>query len=193
MSWTSNEPANTQVEYGLSAGSYTSSTTLQSARCPTSHIVQLNGLTANTTYFFRVRSRDAANNLATATGSFRTAATGACPCSIFALTATPATASSSDTSAVELGVKFRSSQSGYISGIRFYKGASNTGVHVAHLWSATGTLLATATFTNETATGWQEVKFATSIAITANTTYVCVVLTHPTADMRLTRTSSPRT
>jgi phosphodiesterase/alkaline phosphatase D-like protein len=171
VSWTSNELANTQVEYGLSAGSYTSSTTLDST-LSTSHIVQLNGLTANTTYFFRVRSRDAANNLATATGSFRTAATGACPCSIFALTTTPATASSSDSSAVELGVKFRSSQSGYISGIRFYKGPSNTGVHVAHLWSASGTLLATATFNNETATGWQEVKFATSIAITANTTYV---------------------
>jgi phosphodiesterase/alkaline phosphatase D-like protein len=171
VSWTSNEPANTQVEYGLSAGSYTSSTTLDSTLA-TSHIVQLNGLTANTTYYFRVRSRDAANNLATATGSFRTAATGACPCSIFALTATPATASADDTSAVELGVKFRSSQSGYIHGIRFYKGPTNTGVHVAHLWTASGTLRATATFTNETATGWQEVKFATPIAITANTTYV---------------------
>ena len=171
MSWTSNEAANTQVEYGLSAGSYTSSTTLDST-LSTSHIVQLNGLTANTTYYFRVRSRDAASNLATRTGSFRTAATGGCPCSIFALTATPAVASSSDTSAVELGVKFRSSQSGYISGIRFYKGPTNTGVHVAHLWSSSGTLLRTATFTNETATGWQEVTFATPIAITANTTYV---------------------
>jgi Domain of unknown function (DUF4082) len=69
-------------------------------------------------------------------------------------------------------VKFRSSQSGYISGIRFYKGTANTGVHVAHLWTSSGTLRATATFTNETATGWQEVTFATPIAITANTTYV---------------------
>jgi hypothetical protein len=69
-------------------------------------------------------------------------------------------------------VKFRSSQSGYIHAIRFYKGPTNTGVHVAHLWTASGTLRATATFTNETATGWQEVKFATPIAITANTTYV---------------------
>src|SRR5204863_8989787 len=35
-----------------------------------------------------------------------------------------------------------------------------------------GTLLATATFTSETASGWQQVAFAAPIAITANTTYV---------------------
>jgi hypothetical protein len=40
------------------------------------------------------------------------------------------------------------------------------------LWSASGQLLATAIFTNETASGWQEVRFATPITITAGTTYV---------------------
>jgi hypothetical protein len=40
------------------------------------------------------------------------------------------------------------------------------------LWSSTGTKLATATFTNETATGWQQVNFATPVAISANTVYV---------------------
>jgi hypothetical protein len=33
-------------------------------------------------------------------------------------------------------------------------------------------LLASATFSRETASGWQEVQFATPVAITANTTYV---------------------
>ena len=61
---------------------------------------------------------------------------------------------------------------GYVTGIRFYKGAGNTGTHVGHLWSATGQLLATATFTSETATGWQQVSFAAPVAIAANTTYV---------------------
>ena len=37
---------------------------------------------------------------------------------------------------------------------------------------STGTLLASATFTNETASGWQTVNFASPVAITANTTYV---------------------
>ena len=57
-----------------------------------------------------------------------------------------------DTSAVELGVKFRTTQAGFITGIRFYKGTGNTGTHVGKLWTSTGTLLATVTFTGETAT-----------------------------------------
>ena len=56
--------------------------------------------------------------------------------------------------------------------MRFYKAATNTGTHVGNLWSNSGTLLATATFTGETASGWQQVTFATPVAITANTTYV---------------------
>ena len=62
-------------------------------------------------------------------------------------------------SAVELGVKFRSDVAGTITGIRFYKAMANTGTHVANLWSSTGTLLATATFSGETASGWQQVNF----------------------------------
>src|SRR5207253_1747047 len=41
-----------------------------------------------------------------------------------------------------------------------------------NLWTTSGTLLATATFTNESASGWQIVTFATPIAVTANTLYV---------------------
>ncbi len=74
--------------------------------------------------------------------------------------------------AVELGVKFRSDVAGYVTGVRFYKAAGNTGTHVGSLWSSTGTLLATATFTGETASGWQQVNFSSAVAITANTTYV---------------------
>jgi hypothetical protein len=72
----------------------------------------------------------------------------------------------------EVGVKFRSQLPGYITGVRFYKGAANTGTHVGNLWTGTGTLLASATFTNETASGWQEVLFPSPVPITANTTYV---------------------
>src|SRR5262245_34195043 len=78
----------------------------------------------------------------------------------------------SDTSAVELGVRFRSDTSGVITGIRFYKFAGNTGTHIGNLWSNSGALLARATFTAETASGWQEMTFATPVAITANTIYV---------------------
>jgi hypothetical protein len=77
-----------------------------------------------------------------------------------------------DAGAVELGVKFQSSVAGKISAIRFYKGPKNLGVHTAHLWSSAGTLLGSATFTGETASGWQQVNFATPVAIAANTVYV---------------------
>lgn len=86
--------------------------------------------------------------------------------------ATPAVAAANDAQAVEVGVKFRAATSGYIAGLRFYKGATNTGSHVGHLWSSTGTLLATATFANESASGWQQVAFTAPVAITANTTYI---------------------
>ena len=57
-------------------------------------------------------------------------------------------------------------------GIRFYKAMANTGTHVANLWSSTGTLLATATFAGETASGWQQVNFTPpGIAITPTTSF----------------------
>ena len=84
----------------------------------------------------------------------------------------PGTPAESDGNAVELGVKFRADTAGFITGLRFYKGAGNTGTHIGNLWTNTGTRLATATFTGETATGWQQVNFTSPVAVTANTTYV---------------------
>nr|WP_245283135.1 DUF4082 domain-containing protein [Bradyrhizobium sp. WSM2793] len=92
--------------------------------------------------------------------------------SLFGTNDAPNVANSGDTSPVEVGVKFTASVNGTITGLRFYKGSLNTGSHIADLWSSTGTLLATATFTNETPSGWQQVNFANPVAITAGTTYV---------------------
>jgi hypothetical protein len=61
---------------------------------------------------------------------------------------------------------------------------NNTGTHIGHLWSNTGTLLATATFAGETASGWQQVNFSNPVAITANTVYVASYFT-PTGDFAL--------
>ncbi len=91
---------------------------------------------------------------------------------IFSNTTVPAYSDNPDTQAVELGVQFQTSESGFIVGIRFYKGASSSGTNVGNLWSSTGTLLATAMFTDETASGWQEVDFSQPVAIQAGTTFV---------------------
>ena len=85
---------------------------------------------------------------------------------------TPGTASWDDPAAVEVGVKFDSDVAGYITGLRFYKGSGNTGTHVGHLWSSDGTLLAAAIFTDETATGWQQVDLTAPVAISPHQVYV---------------------
>jgi hypothetical protein len=61
VSWTTNEPANTQVEYGF-LNTYGSLTSLNNT-LSTSHSVQLSGLTAGRAYHVRVRSIDASGNL----------------------------------------------------------------------------------------------------------------------------------
>lgn len=65
VTWTTNENSDSQVEYGLTT-SYGSSTTLAPASV-TSHSVNVSGLTASTTYHYRVKSKDAAGNLTTST------------------------------------------------------------------------------------------------------------------------------
>jgi len=84
----------------------------------------------------------------------------------------PEVVDSRDARATEVGVRFRAHENGWITAIRFYKSAANTGRHVATLWTATGRELASAAFTAETASGWQQVDFARRVPIRANTTYV---------------------
>ena len=79
-----------------------------------------------------------------------------CPCSDWSSSTVPGQVDSGDASAGEYGVRFRSDFDGYITGIRFYKASTNTGTHIGNLWSNSGGLLATATFTNESSSGWQQ-------------------------------------
>ncbi len=105
------------------------------------------------------------------TWTFTTAAAGACPCTLFDASAAPATVDSGDSGAIELGVNFVPSANGTITGVRFYKASTNTGTHTGTLWSAAGVVLATGTFTAESASGWQTLVFASPVAVTAGTTY----------------------
>jgi hypothetical protein len=72
---------------------------------------------------------------------------------------------------VQLGVRFTSTVAGNVTGVRFYKGPTDTGVHTASLWSSTGSLLATGTLPSESASGWQELTFATPVPIQAGVEY----------------------
>ncbi len=90
-----------------------------------------------------------------------------CQCSIWGTNVTPTNSGFGGAGRrLEVGVKFQSAINGYITGIRFYKSSANTGTHIGNLWTATGQLLASATFTNETASGWQQVNFSQPVPIT---------------------------
>ena len=114
---------------------------------------------------------DTAGGTASANVTMSVAASSALTAaSLFSPTSTPTNIAENDPSAVELGVKFTSTKAGTITGMQFYKSPQNTGTHTAELWNSAGTLLATATFANETASGWQSVTFANAVAIAAGET-----------------------
>jgi Domain of unknown function (DUF4082)/Fibronectin type III domain/Bacterial Ig domain len=120
----------------------------------------------------RSRAVDDSGNMETPSAG--TSVTVGCPCSLWGPNVGPAVADADggNRASVEVGVKFTSDVFGTVSGLRFYKASTNTGTHVGNLWSASGQLLATATFSGESASGWQQVTFAKPVAILPLTTYV---------------------
>lgn len=68
ITWTTNENSTSVVVYGTQSLSATTTTqTVSDSALVLAHSVGLTGLTASTTYYFRVESKDASNNLATST------------------------------------------------------------------------------------------------------------------------------
>ncbi|KOX16827.1 hypothetical protein ADK67_39675 [Saccharothrix sp. NRRL B-16348] len=131
-------------------------------------------LKAGTRYAASVQAADVNGNTmaSAATWTITTRATAPCPCSLFSTATVPRTPSANDGGAYELGTRFATTRGGWVTGVRFYKGEGNTGVHTGSLWTAGGQRIATGTFADETATGWQTLVFAEPVPIASNTTYV---------------------
>ncbi|MGQ0839395.1 DUF4082 domain-containing protein [Actinokineospora sp.] len=129
-------------------------------------------LAGNAQFSVSVRATDPlGNQMATPfTWTFTTGAAGTCPCTLFRATDTPANFAVDST--VELGMRIRPAQNGWITGVRFYKPPADPGTHTGSLWTNAGGLLATGTFSGETSSGWQTLTFAAPVAVTAATTYV---------------------
>ena len=70
ISWTTNEQADSRIDYGLKSNNYVS--TKSNASFVTSHTMTLSGLSRSKTYYYKVTSKDQAGNLTTTTGSFIT-------------------------------------------------------------------------------------------------------------------------
>ena len=154
-------------------------------------------LTASTTYTVTITGgasgvKDLAGNalVSNYSWSFTTAASGGgggTTYTVFQPTDIPLVPLANDEAAIELGMRFRSTQNGFITGVRYYKGAGATGTHIGSLWNNAGTTrLAQATFINETASGWQQVLFSSPVAITAGVTYV-VSYFSPSGDYAATK------
>ena len=78
----------------------------------------------------------------------------------------------SDDSGVEVGTKFSVLSDGTATGMRFWKDKDVVSSHGGTLWTGTGTKLATAKFTDETASGWQAATFDKPVALNGGETYV---------------------
>ncbi|WP_309620764.1 DUF4082 domain-containing protein [Salinibacterium sp.] len=85
--------------------------------------------------------------------------------SIFAAGALPANVNWNDPTSVQVGTRFSTSVAGRVTTIRFYKGPTNTGAHTGYLWSATGTQLATVSFSGESASGWQQATLSAPVTL----------------------------
>ncbi|MCU7726406.1 DUF4082 domain-containing protein [Actinoplanes sp. KI2] len=119
-----------------------------------------------------VRAVDDSVNIGTPATRAVTVGPQQCPCTVFAATDVPGTINAGDGSSLELGAKFKVTTAASAIGVRFYKSTANTGTHTGSIWTSGGTLLATGTFQNETASGWQSLTFGSPVPLAANTTYV---------------------
>lgn len=109
--------------------------------------------------------------------------TAACPCKLFADTAAPSRQnlptrdgrSGTGPWSYELGMKFQVDQPMQLTAIRYFRNSLETGSHVGRVWTAGGSLLASAAFTAETAAGWQQQGLASPVSLQPGTTYLVSV------------------
>lgn len=127
-----------------------------------------------------IRSTTGAPMTSDATWSFTTVD---CPCSLFLPSLTPALQglptqdgrSGPGPFSYELGVKVRVDSEVQVTALKFFKDAGETGTHVGRLWSSSGTHLASVTYQNETASGWQRQNLPSPVTLQAGQTYVASV------------------
>jgi len=102
--------------------------------------------------------------------TFTTSGVSACPCSLLETTLVPQLPALANGSPITLGLKFTPTVNGFITGLRYWRAASNTGTHTGKLYATDGSVLATVTFVDG-AEGWQQAMLSTPVAVTAGTGY----------------------
>jgi len=170
ITWTTNEAADSQVAYGLTT-SYGSTTTLDTTKV-TAHSVSVTGLTANTTYHFQVKSKDAAGNLATsADATFTTqAATSDTTAPTVSITAPTANATIAGKS---VSLSATASDNVGVVGVQFKVDGNNIGSEDTSspygvTWNTTGLTNGTHTLTAVARDAAGNTKTSTSVTVTVN-------------------------
>ena len=103
---------------------------------------------------------------------FTTSGVASCPCTVFSSSALPQQSDSGDGAALSVGLAFPPSVDGFVTGVRFYADASNTGTHTGSLFGPDGSRLATVTFPTVVTPGWQYATFTTPVSVSAGANYV---------------------
>src|SRR5947209_7414347 len=172
ITWATNQASDSQVEYGLTTA-YGSSTPLNSSLL-TAHAVTLTGLLASNTYHYRVKSRDAAGNLATSADFTLTtliAVPDITPPSV------PTNLSASAMSSLQMNLSWTASTDNVgVAGYTIYRGGSQIATTSLTSYSDTGLSPSTAyayTVAAYDAAGNVSVQAAPASAVTLDLT--CVI------------------
>jgi hypothetical protein len=178
ITWSTNEPATSQVDYGLTIA-YGSQTAPDST-LTTSHSQGIAGLAAATTYHYRVRSADAAGNTAVSgDATFTTAAAGS-PTTLLGDQNIEATQDNNPAGKAE-AFQYTATTSGTANKLSIYLDSASSatkvivGVYTNTSGNNPGTLLAQATIASPVKGAWNTVTLP-SISIAAGTPYWIAVL-----------------
>lgn len=178
ISWTTDKPASSQVDYGLTTA-YGNSTNIDNTLV-TSHSVALTGLNPSSTYHYRVRSTDAGGNSAVS-GDFSFTTTAAAPTILLGSQTVGANQDNNPAGTAEAFV-YIASASGSINKVAVYIDGNNTassvlvGVYQSTRDNKPGTLLAQATITNPTKGAWNTVSLPIPPNVTAGGAYWIAIL-----------------
>jgi hypothetical protein len=90
----------------------------------------------------------------------------------------------------EFGIEVSFLVPGAITGIQYYRSASETGTHTGRIWLSGGVLLQTVVFANESASGLQTQLLATPFPVDANTPYIVSINANASSQYVNTRFSA---
>jgi hypothetical protein len=179
--WITNNPADSQVEYGLT-NSYGLTTPLDPTLV-TSHAAPLSGLSANTTYHFRVNSHDASGNaVSSADATFTTASVAPPPPALLVGDTSIEGGHDTNPPGMAEAFKYTASSTGQAQSLSIYLDSSNAAQTVVMgLYShnsqtnSPGVLLAQGVITNPIAGAWNSVTIPSTSLTTATVYWIAVL------------------